>query len=93
MLQPAIAKKMGVNQSTVSRYASEFAELADDLGLIKAAEEFGIVNEVNQLRSLAVESHSVSENIELTGILKSKLHPGHAKKIGKVIPIMKKPIQ
>lgn len=55
VLQPAIAKKTGVNQSTVSRYTSRLKALADDIGLIPAAKELGIMHEVDSLRSLAVE--------------------------------------
>lgn len=74
VLQPAIAKKTGVNQSTVSRYASRLKALADEIGLIPAAKEFGIMHEVDSLRSLAVELSNnkltVEEAKEGSAILK-----------------------
>lgn len=66
MLQPAIAKKTGVNQSTVSRYTSRLKALADDIGLIPAAKEFGIMHEVDSLRSLAVELSKNKLTVEET---------------------------
>jgi len=48
-------KKSGVVQSTVSQYAKKFAERAEEVGLLAAAKEYGIMEEVDALRSLAVE--------------------------------------
>jgi len=74
MPQPAIAQKTRLNQATVSRYASKFKVLADDIGLIGAAKEFRVMNEVNGLRSLAVELSrsklTVEESIEGLAILR-----------------------
>lgn len=53
--QPEIAKRCGVNQATVSRYASILRATADDAGIIAAAREYGVMHEVDSLRSLAVE--------------------------------------
>lgn len=53
--QPEIAKKCNVNQATVSRYAAKFELDVNEVGIIKAAKEYGIMNEVGSLRSLAVE--------------------------------------
>jgi len=55
MPQLAISKKARVNQSTVSRCASRFKAIADEIGVIAAAKEVGIMHEVNGLRSLATE--------------------------------------
>lgn len=55
MPQPEIAKKCGVNQATVSRYASRLKADADDIGIIAAAKEYGVMHEVDSLRSLATE--------------------------------------
>jgi predicted transcriptional regulator len=52
-----IAKKVGVHQSSVSHYATKFKERAEEVGLLVAAKEYGIMEEVEALRSLAVELH------------------------------------
>ena len=54
-LQVKIAKKMQVDQSTVSLYATKFKERVDEVGLLAAAEEHGVMEEVEGLRSLSVE--------------------------------------
>jgi len=53
--QLTISKKTSVNQSTVSRCASRFKAMADEIGVIAAAKEVGIMHEVDGLRSLATE--------------------------------------
>lgn len=53
--QPEIARRCGVNQATVSRYASILRATADDVGITAAAKEYGVMHEVDSLRSLAVE--------------------------------------
>jgi len=53
--QPEIAKKCGVNQATVSRYALTFKTDADHIGIMAAARRYGIMHEVDSLRSLATE--------------------------------------
>lgn len=53
--QPEVARKVGVDQSTVSIYAARFRERAAKVGLAAAGKEFEVFNEVDSLRSLAVE--------------------------------------
>ncbi len=53
--QQAIAKKVGADQSTVSLWFSRFKLRTAEIGLSEAGKEFGIMNEVDSLRSLAVE--------------------------------------
>jgi DNA repair exonuclease SbcCD ATPase subunit len=55
MPQPEIAKKCHINQATVSRYAYRFKEDADNLGITAAAKEYGVMHEVDSLRSLSME--------------------------------------
>jgi transposase-like protein/peptidoglycan hydrolase CwlO-like protein len=53
--QPNIARRVAVDQSTVSLYSSRFQAMAAKNGILYAAKEFGIMKEVNDLRSLSVE--------------------------------------
>lgn len=53
--QAKIAKRAGVDQSTVSVYASRFKDRAAKIGLLAAGKEFQVFNEVDELRSLSVE--------------------------------------
>jgi len=53
--QTRIAKSVKVDQSTISLYASQFADRAREIGLLSAGKEFGVYNEVEALRSLSVE--------------------------------------
>ena len=53
--QTTIARMSGVDQSTVSIYASRFRSLASRIGILGAGKEFGVFNEVDALRSLSVE--------------------------------------
>ncbi len=62
--QPVIARKVGVDQSTVSLYASAFKEMAEDIGLTAAGEEFEVFIEVDGLRSLAVELYKAKLTAE-----------------------------
>jgi len=55
MSQCEIAKKAGVDQSTVSIYSSRFKQRATEVGLLAAGKEFNVLNEVDALRSLSVE--------------------------------------
>ncbi len=55
LTQPHIARKVGVDQSTVSVYASRFRARAGQVGLAAAGKEFQVFSEVDSLRSLAVE--------------------------------------
>lgn len=53
--QSAIANKINVDQSTVSLHVSKFKSLVDQQGLKAAAKEYGIMDEVESLHSLAAE--------------------------------------
>ncbi len=53
--QTEIAKKAGVDQSSISHYASRFKEMAAKYGLPAAGKEHQVLNEVESLRSLSVE--------------------------------------
>ncbi len=55
--QQAIAKKVGDDQSSISVWLSRFKDRTAKIGLSEAGEEFGVMNEVESLRSLAVELH------------------------------------
>lgn len=97
--QPEIAKKCSVNQGTVSRYASRLKEDADNSSIIAAAKEYGIMHEVDSLRSLAVElwnnKLTVEEAQEGVSILKLfdslGVQPAEHETLIKVIPKLKKP--
>jgi predicted transcriptional regulator len=62
--QTAIATVCGVDQSTVSLYASRFKILASRIGVLGAGKEFGVFNEVNSLRSLSVELAKAKLTVE-----------------------------
>ncbi|MFC1970718.1 hypothetical protein ACFLV0_02110 [Chloroflexota bacterium] len=53
--QIKIAKEAGVDQSSISHYASRFKEMAAKYGLPSAVKEYQVLNEVESLRSLSVE--------------------------------------
>ena len=53
--QTNIARRVRVDQSTVSLHSSRFQSMAAKNGISHAAKEFGIMQEVNDLRSLSVE--------------------------------------
>jgi len=53
--QIKIAKKSGVDQSSISIYATKFKERASEVGIIAAGKEFNVFDEVDALRSLSVE--------------------------------------
>ena len=55
MPQCEIAKKGGVDQSTVSIYSSRFKQRAAEVSLLAAEKEYGVFNEINALRSLSAE--------------------------------------
>jgi len=55
MTQPAIAQKLGIDQSSVSLYAKRFSERAAMIGLLEAAKEYNVCNEIGELRNLSVE--------------------------------------
>lgn len=62
--QPKIAGKNRVNQATVSHYASRLRERINKIGLVAAGKEFGIMNELDSLRSLAVELNNKGLTVE-----------------------------
>ena len=64
MPQPDIAEKAGVDQSTVSLYASRFRNMVGKVGLLTAGKEFGVFNEVDSLRSLSVELTKAGLTVE-----------------------------
>jgi len=53
--QMEIARRNGIDQSTVSNYTQRFKVRADAVGLLAAGEEYSVMKEVDSLRSLAVE--------------------------------------
>jgi len=53
--QTKIAKEAGVDQSSISHYASRFKEMAAKYGILAAGKEYQVLNEVESLRSLSVE--------------------------------------
>jgi len=53
--QPDIARKLAVDQSTVSLYSSRFKDMSAEVGLFAAGKEFKVFEEVAALRSLSVE--------------------------------------
>ncbi|MBL7208520.1 MAG: hypothetical protein ISS52_00335 [Dehalococcoidia bacterium] len=55
MPQVSISERVGVDQSTVSIYASRFKDTVNEIGLLAAGKEYGVMHEVDGLRSLAVE--------------------------------------
>ena len=55
MTQPAIAEKVGTDQSTISLYSKRFSERAAEIGLLEAAKEYNMYNEIGELRNLSVE--------------------------------------
>ena len=53
--QTAIAHKLNIDQSTVSFQVGKFKARADEVGIAGAAEEMGIMYEIEMLHSLAVD--------------------------------------
>ena len=64
MPQCEIAKKAVVDQSTVSIYSSRIKQRAAEVGLLAAAKEFGMFNEINALRSLSAELFTYKLTVE-----------------------------
>jgi len=62
--QANVAIKAGVDQSTVSMYASRFKDRAEQVGLLAAGKEFGVYNEVDGLRSLSAELARADVTVE-----------------------------
>jgi len=64
MTQTDIARKVGVNQSTVSLYSRLFARRSKQYGLEAVGREFDVYDEVIALRSLAVELYNAKLTTE-----------------------------
>ena len=62
--QTKIAKEAGVDQSSVSHYATRFKEMAAKCGLPAAGKEYQVINEVESLRSLSVELYKSKLTME-----------------------------
>ncbi|MFC1980565.1 hypothetical protein ACFLVS_07015, partial [Chloroflexota bacterium] len=76
--QTKIAKEAGINQSSISHYATRFKETAAKYGLPAAGKEYQVLNEVESLRSLSVE------------LYKSKLTTDEARKGHNIIKVFLK---
>lgn len=53
--QPKIAMKLGIAQGSVSHWATRFSKQAEDVGLLNAAKEWNMLNEIQELRAIVVE--------------------------------------
>ena len=62
--QTEIAKQAGIDQSSVSHYASRFKKTAAQYNLLAAGKEYQVLNEVESLRSLSVELYKSTLTIE-----------------------------
>ncbi len=62
--QMKIAKKSGVDQSSISIYATRFKERSSEVGIIVAGKEYGLMEEVDALRSLSVELHKAKLTVD-----------------------------
>jgi predicted transcriptional regulator len=62
--QPDIAKKLNIDQSTVSLHIGKFKSLVEQMGLEAAAEEYGVMDEVEALHSLASELKKAKLTVE-----------------------------
>ena len=62
--QMKIAKKSGVDQSSISIYATRFKERVSEVGIIVAGKEYGLMEEVDALRSLSVELHKTKLTVD-----------------------------
>jgi len=62
--QIKIAKKSGVDQSSISIYATRFKERVSEIGIIAAGKEYGLMEEVDALRSLSVELHKAKLTVD-----------------------------
>ncbi len=78
--QMKIAKKSGVDQSSISLYATRFKERVSEVGIIAAGKEYGVMDEVDALRSLSVELYkaklTADEAKEGTKIIKAFIKLG-----------------
>jgi hypothetical protein len=78
--QVDVAARNGVDQSTVSNYTQRFKRRTSDIGLSAAAKEFGVMNEIDSLRSLAVELSKT--NLTIEGAKQGLHFSGLVKKLG-----------
>lgn len=62
--QVEIAKRTGVDQSTISLYSSRFKRRAGEIGLLPAGKEYGMHDEVEALRSISVELAKANLTVE-----------------------------
>jgi len=62
--QTKIAKEAGVDQSSISHYATRFKEMVAKYGLLAAGKEYQVLNEVESLRSLSVELYKSKLTVE-----------------------------
>ncbi len=62
--QTDIANRLKLDQSTASLYVSKFESLVDQLGIEAAGKEFGIMHQVEELHSLAVELKKAKLTVE-----------------------------
>ncbi|MDH5696072.1 MAG: hypothetical protein OEZ00_05640, partial [Dehalococcoidia bacterium] len=62
--QTDIANKLKIDQSTVSLYVSKFKSISEQQGVKAAGEEFGIMDHVEALHSLAVELTKAKLTVE-----------------------------
>lgn len=62
--QTEIANKLKINQSTVSLHVSKFQFFTEQQGIKAAAEEFGIMDEVQSLHSLSLELKKAKLTVE-----------------------------
>jgi hypothetical protein len=62
--QTKIAKEAGVDQSSISHYATRFKEMAAKYGITAAGKEYQVLNEVESLRSLSVELYQSKLTME-----------------------------
>lgn len=62
--QTRIAAEAEVDQATVSHYASRFKKTAAQKGIQAAGKEYGVLSEVDELRSLSVEINKSRLSVE-----------------------------
>jgi septal ring factor EnvC (AmiA/AmiB activator) len=59
-----IANEAGVDQSSISHYATRFREMTAEYGLLDVGKEYQVIDEVEALRSLSVELHKSKLTVE-----------------------------
>jgi rubrerythrin len=62
--QTDIANKLKINQSTISLYVAKFKSISEQQGIKAAGEEFGIMDEVQSLHSIALELKKAKLTVE-----------------------------